>query len=273
MQRIIGLSIIGIVITFFNLQYNLCNAETHKIIKGGYHFTVSKESERFENHIMNDSQLPCRTYQKEISFSKRERVIFSDLESYTQEIESVFGVNLSAGSGQAIVNAKFELKNTLLKNTAVEKSDEYNAEIKCRMVLDSLKCFNQEAIIVYKVTKYAVKGVKKRAILKDKKMNFSFTDKIFSHLLKRYTYEENCSNECKIRDKTVPVLGLDGKQIHAVIKYENKGIYILPLYWASDRKIISPFPLLPKNVQDHVASILPKTKESAFYSSRLLYDP
>lgn len=272
MKRIIGLSIISILLTVLDLNGNLCSADSIRITHGGYNFTVSRESEQFEKHKINDSELPCLSYNKEITISKVEQVIFSDLESITQEIETAFGVNLSSGSSAAMLNAKIELKNILLKKKQVEITNEYNAQIKCSMVLNSLKCFNQEVLIVYKVSKYDVKGLKKRSLFKDKEINFSFTDKVFSHLLKRYTYNETCCRDCEIPNKSEPVLGLDGEQIFVMIKYENKEIYIFPLYWGSERKIISPFVLLPENVQNYSASLFSRTKESIIFRTQAQHD-
>jgi hypothetical protein len=269
MKRIIGISILSIFLTVIDLNENLCGAEPIIIKKGDYTFSVTKESENFEKIKINDSELPCLSFNKEIAITKLESVIFSDLESITQEIEAEFDVSLSTGSDEAKLNAKIKLRNKLLRKHEVENKKEYKAQIKCNMVLYSLECFNQEVLIVYKVTKYNVKVLKKRFILNDEKKEFSFQDKVFTHLMKRYTYDETCSKKCEIHDKEGPVLGLDEEQINVMIKYENKEIYIVPLYWGRNRKIISPFILLPENVQNSVATLLYKKEESAFFRSHV----
>lgn len=239
MKGIKGISIISIFSAFL-----VINAAADTVRKGPYTFTVSQGVKTTRQVMIQDSQSPCRSFDREIEFIREQKINFSEIESFVTELEAAFGVNLSTGNTEVKSEARYIIKRKLLK----EKGDTRVARVTIKIKLDKLKCYDQEAVAFYNVTKYDIQGEKEIDYWFDKGFRFSLEIETFSHLMKVYTYNENCCSTCKILNKEKAVVSLDDQPLRVALKDGNMEVYILPLFWDGDHKIINPYSLLPEGV-------------------------
>ena len=82
----------------------------------------------------------------------------------------------------------------------------------------------------------------------DDTFEFQWEDYDDHHIVIEAVYDETCDN-CLIQDKEKNVKGKDGEEVWVQIPYKNQDVYIIPLYWGRNKKLMDPTDLLPEDIR------------------------
>ena len=218
--------------------------ETFK--KDGYTFEVHHQSQAFINSI---GSVQCGGWSGNVEVEISDGFGMTIKEKDLEELLTAFGIDVGFGTDEVRVKAKMELRKKLVRETERFRDKRMLTRFTKKIPIKAMECYQQKAFIIYEKGKYKIRATKNRRVWPDKKLEFDWQENTDFQILIKAEYNEACYARCEIHGKKRPVKGEDGEQLWVRIPYRKKAIYMIPLYWGKDGKLIEPIQLLPEEVK------------------------
>jgi hypothetical protein len=173
-------------------------------------------------------------------------------EEHLIELLTEIGAEFNLGTDQAKFKANLELRNKFARESKYLKTKELSLIVRKSIKIDPLDCFHQRAIVIYDLNKVKVNAKKEINWGRDKSFPFEWEERVNSRTKIEAKYDENCKRTCEISSKVEPVKGVNGEPLWAYIPFKHQKIFVVPLYWGEDGRLVEPIDFLPENVQKEI---------------------
>lgn len=234
------------VFLMINLKGSVEAQDMQTIVKEKYSFTIKSYSEVIKRPIF-EREIPCGSPEEEYPLPIEDNFRMTIDDKYLKEILTAFGLEYNIGINQERLKATIEVRNQLARESIIYKAKGIFSEITEKVVIKERQCCNQKAFLVLTRKKYKIKTTKDK-IGRDKVFNFDWEDDKEHHVVIEAEYDETCNDQCHIQGKKDRVKGKKDEDQWARIPYKDQEIYIVPLYWGKDWKLLQVIPLLPEDV-------------------------
>lgn len=251
-----ALFIAGIIMLTVNIETAFSAPEEESIEKGNYSIKISHDEQRKksvkENKPIAKIECGCETG-PEIKHTMSGIFTTTIKEEQVRELAAALGIEFGIGfRGVVDLKGKTELINKLKTETSCVGGNQIEYEVTIIKKMEPLDCFNQSAYILCDHDIYEVE-MEKKGWFWDKLFGFDWVENINCSILIEAKYDDACKN-CQILGKKEPVKGEGDKDLWAFFLYKKERIYLVPLYWDENWRIINPINFLPEKVKKEFTS-------------------
>jgi len=242
--------LVPIIFLLFSLKGNMVagNPGAEKFKRDNYTLEVTRETFQVRQ-LVKGSEVISGGYNKKLDVDISDEFGMSTEKKVLEGLVDSFEISIGLRTDLAGLDLKRELRREILDQTTRFNKETIVIKVAIPITINVIPCYNRRAFILYDRSRYTVKTTEKSWRRTRELPDFYWQENTGFQILIESKYDEKYSASCEIPGSSKPVSGEDGNQLWAYIRYQNKGIYVVPLYWDKDRKIIDVMPLLPEQVQ------------------------